>query len=161
MLFRSNMSSRLFQEVREKRGLAYDIHSSLSRYKETGAFVVSAGVENKQVFQTISVIMKVLNKIKKDQVSLAEFRRAKDFCTGQLLMALESTSHHMSWMGEQLISQAKVKTQAQVLKAIEQVAREDLLRVADRIFKNKTLNLAVIGPTQEKTIKKIKGGLEF
>lgn len=156
-----NMSSRLFQEVREKRGLAYDIHSSLSRYKETGAFVVSAGVENKQVFQTISVIMKVLNKIKKDLVSLAEFRRAKDFCTGQLLMALEGTSHHMSWMGEQLISRDRVKTQAQVLKAIEQVSREDLLRVADFIFKDKALNLAVIGPTKEKTIKKIKGGLGF
>jgi len=84
----ANMSSRLFQEIREERGLAYDINSSVDRYKETGAFVVSAGVENKNLGRTVSAIMKILKKVKKHSIGRSEFNRAKDFYTGQLLMGL-------------------------------------------------------------------------
>ncbi len=98
-----NMSSRLFQKVREEAGLAYEISSSIKHYQDTGALVISAGIDNKKVNKAIKVIIGELKKIKSGGVSKAEFIRAKEFYRGQVLMIFEETMHHMLWLGEKFM----------------------------------------------------------
>ncbi|NOX96622.1 MAG: insulinase family protein [Nitrospirae bacterium] len=150
-----NMSSRLFNEVREKRGLAYEIRSTLSPFHDTGAFVISAGVDNRKVTKTIQVILKELNKVKSKPVSRKELRRAKDFVTGQFLLALEDTSSYMHWLGENKLCLGKVPPVEEILEKVNKVTTDDLMRIANRIFTNDNLNLALIGPLKEKEEKEI------
>jgi len=149
------MSSRLFNEVREKRGLAYEIRSTLSPFHDTGAFVISAGVDNRKVTKTIQVILKELNKVKSKPVSRKELRRAKDFVTGQFLLALEDTSSYMHWLGENKLCLGKVPPVEEILEKVNRVTADDLMRIANRIFTNDNLNLALIGPLKEKEEKEI------
>ncbi len=144
-----NMSSRLFNEVREKRGLAYEIHSSLSPFHDTGAFVISAGVDNRKVARTIQVILKELNKVKSRPVPRNELRRAKDFASGQLLLALEDTSNYMHWLGENRLCLGRVPSVEEVLEKVNRVTADDLQRIANQLFSNDNLNLALIGPLKE------------
>jgi len=157
----ANMSSRLFNEVREKRGLAYDIHSSVKKYRDTGAFVVSAGVENGKLSQATGVISEELRKVKRKEVRPAEFRRAKEYYTGQLLMALEDTMSHMLWLGESMVSLNKTKTLKEVLANIEKVEIGDLKGVADRLFRTGHLSFACVGSVRDKQIKKIRQKLSL
>lgn len=146
----ANMSSRLYNEVREKRGLAYDIGTQLRRFHDTGAFLIHAGVDNRKVSLTVSTILKEINRISKHAVSESEFSRAKEYYTGQLLMSLEDTLEHMAWLGEQGITCAEIKSMEDVLGEINKVTIDDILRVAGLIFRNKSLNLSLIGPQKEK-----------
>lgn len=155
----ANMSSRLFQEVREKRGLAYEIGTQLKRYMDTGALLVSAGMEHKNACESINVILKELRKIKKEPLGKKEFNRAKEYFIGQFLLALEDTMDHMIWLGEHLATLDKFYTKEEVLKKINKVSREDILRLAQQIFKTEDLNLALIGPMKEKDKKKIEEAL--
>ncbi len=151
-----NMSSRLFNEVREKRGLAYEIYSGLSLFHDTGAFVISAGVDNRKAIKTIQVILKELNKVKSRAVSRKELHRAKDFVSGQLLLALEDTSNYMHWLGESKLCLGKVPSLEEVLEKVGKVTADDLQRIANRLFRNDNLNLALIGPLkEEKGINKV------
>jgi predicted Zn-dependent peptidase len=155
-----NMSSRLFQEVREKRGLAYEISTHIKWFQDAGAFTIDAGVDNKRIIQALKVILQELKKIKKFSVNKSEFLRAKEYYTGQLLLALEDTMEHMFWIGESTVSLDKVYTLEEVLQELEQVKIEDIKRVANKIFRNKGLNLALIGPITDKEKLKIEGVLD-
>lgn len=151
-----NMSSRLFNEVREKRGLAYEIRSGLSPFHDTGAFIISAGVDNRKVAKTIQVVLKELNKVKSRPVSRKELRRARDFATGQLLLALEETSSYMHWLGESKLCLGRVPSVEEVLDKVNRVTADDLQRIANQLFTNDNLNLALIGPLkEEKEINKV------
>lgn len=150
-----NMSSRLFNEVREKRGLAYEIRSGLSPFHDTGAFVISAGVDNRKVAKTIQVVLNELNKVKSRPVSRKELRRARDFATGQLLLALEDTSSYMHWLGENKLCLGRVPPVEEVLEKVNRVTADDLQRIANQLFTNDNLNLALIGPFREKEEKEI------
>jgi len=145
-----NMSSRLFNEVREKRGLAYEIGSQLKRFYDTGAFVVHAGIDNSKVEAAIGLILKELAKTKKSLVSNDEFKRAKDFYLGHLEMALEDTMDNMLWIGESTITLDKTYALEEVIKEVNKVERKDLLKTANDIFNNKSLNLALIGPISQR-----------
>ncbi|MEW6170228.1 MAG: pitrilysin family protein, partial [Candidatus Omnitrophota bacterium] len=94
----ANMSSRLFQEIREKKGLAYEIGTQIKKFYDTGAFIVKAGMDNQNLEKTVSLILEELGKIKKNLVSKDEFSRAKEFYKGQLSLALEDTLEHMLWV---------------------------------------------------------------
>ncbi|MFA5093018.1 MAG: pitrilysin family protein [Candidatus Omnitrophota bacterium] len=142
----ANMSSRLFNEVREKKGLAYEIGTGVKRYADTGAFVVHAGIDNRKVEDCLSLIFKELRKIRDAQVSKDEFKRAKEFCSGQLSLALEDTMEYMLWMGESVACLDKVHTLEQVIQEINKVSIEDIQAVAKVIFDHKKINLALIGP---------------
>ncbi len=141
-----NMSSRLFNEVREERGLAYDVGSYVRRYNETGAFVVSAGVDNKKPKEALEVILKELEKVTMDPVSVDELRRAKDFYLGQLDLGLENSMNQMLWVGESAVTLGRCRTREEVTQAVEKVGIEDIRRVAQTLFKTSSLNLAVVGP---------------
>ena len=150
----ANMSSRLFNEVREKRGLSYEIGTALRRFADTGAFLVHAGIDNSKVEDALSLIFKELGKTRKSLLRPDEFRRAKEFYLGQLALALEDTMEYMLWMGESVACLDKVYTLKQVIREVDKVALEDVRRVAGQIFNNKAINLALIGPlgSKEKNI---------
>lgn len=152
-----NMSSRLFHEVREKKGLAYDISSSAKHYDDTGSFIISAGLNNKELTSAVDIIIRELTKIKGKLVRQDEFRRAKDFCRGQLLMALENTLSRMTWIGEKVITDDPLDNIDAVLERLDKVTIEDVNRVARRTFRKSNLSMAIIGPVGEAakcTIKK-------
>jgi predicted Zn-dependent peptidase len=143
-----NMSSRLFNEVREERGLAYDVGSYVRRYHDSGAFVVSAGVDNKKPKEALSVILKEMEKISREPVSADELRRAKDFYLGQLDLGLENSMNQMLWVGENVVTLDKCRTQEEVSAQAEKVTPDDIRRVAAELFKTPQLNLALVGPEQ-------------
>ena len=147
----ANMSSRLFNEIREKKGLAYEIGTQARYFYDTGAFFVHAGVDNRKIASAVSTILKEMEKITKFKVRKDEFTRAKEYYTGQLLMSLEDTLDHMLWAGEQEIALRRIKSQQDILAEVRKVAIEDLKRVAKDIFRNNNLSLAVIGPLPSPT----------
>lgn len=157
-----NMSSRLFNEVREKKGLAYEIGTHVKKLKDTGVFFVHAGIDNKNLMQTSRLIFKELDRIKTKRVSSGELRRAKDFFIGQSEMALDDSLEHMLWMGESLTNLGEVQTKEEMRRQIERVSASDVLRVASQIIDWKKLNFAAVGPQSrnvESEIKNIIPGL--
>ena len=142
----ANMSSRLFNEVREKRGLAYEIGTGLKRYHDTGVFLVHAGIDNCKVPDCLGLIFQELGKTKKSLVTKDEFKRAKEFYLGQLSLALEDTMEYMLWMGESVACLDKVYSLEQIIKEVKRIQLEDVRGVAGQIFKNEIINLALIGP---------------
>ncbi len=152
-----NMSSRLFHEVREKRGLAYDISSSAKHYTDAGCFVVSAGINNKELMAAVDIIIKELNKIKDKKIRLDEFRRAKDFCRGQLLMALENTLPHMTWIGEKITNNDPMHSIDSILERLDKVTIDDINRVAKHTFRKSNMSLAMIGPANKNEKESIIG----
>jgi len=145
----ANMSSRLFNELREKRGLAYEIGTLVKRYQDTGAFMVHAGIDNRKVPEALKLILKELQKCKHQQVKTDEFRRAKEFYMGQLMLALEDTLDHMLWIGETTATLDKTYSLDDIIKEVNRVKREDVEQVGEGIFKKENLNLALIGPLKD------------
>ena len=144
----ANMSSRLFNQVRERRGLAYEIGTTLKRFADTGAFLVHAGIDNFKVEDALSLIFKELGKTKKFLMRDDEFKRAKEFYLGQLALALEDTMEYMLWMGENIVCLDKVFTLKQIIKEVDKVTLIDVRQVAGQIFNSKAINLALIGPLE-------------
>ncbi|MCM8760892.1 MAG: insulinase family protein [Candidatus Omnitrophica bacterium] len=155
----ANMSSRLFHIVRDEMGLCYEISSSVRRYEDCGAFVISAGVEEKKLVSALEVILKELTRVSREAVSAEEMRRAKEYYKGQLLFALEDTMSHMLWLGEKLIAGEKDISVKDILDRVEKVTQDDLMRIAQEIFRDANLNLAAIGPIKDDS--KIKNALHF
>jgi predicted Zn-dependent peptidase len=141
----ANMSSRLFNELREKRGLAYDIGTQVRRLEDTGSFIVHAGIDNRKVVKALQVILKELKKVKEKLVAQDEFRRAKEFYKGQLAIGLEDTLEHMFWIGETTATLDKTYSLVDIIKEISRIKREDVREVAKQILQEKKMNLALIG----------------
>ncbi len=144
-----NMSSRLFNEVREKRGLAYSVSSGTKSLNDTGVFLIRAGVDNAKIVDALGLILKILAKVAKSGVADDEFKRAQEYYRGQFLLGLEDTMDKMLWMGGIIISNDKVKTVSEALKKIKAVTKNDIKRVAREILATQRLNCAIIGPMSE------------
>ena len=149
VLLGANMSSRLFHEVREKRGLVYDIGTQIKRYHDTGAFIISAGCDAAKLTTTIRTVIEELRRIKRQRVGPQELRRAKDFYAGQLLMGLEDTMDHMLWMGEQAVTVGRIADAHDVITALERVPPEQIRRAARALFTPERCYLTAIGPVPE------------
>ncbi|MBI3313270.1 MAG: insulinase family protein [Candidatus Omnitrophica bacterium] len=152
----ANMSSRLFEEVREKRGLAYEIKSCLGFYEDAGSLVVSAGVETKKTPQAVGIILRELDKLRKGKIEDDELYRAKDYFTSQLTMALEDTLEHLLWVGERAVYEEELPDHRKICEKIDAVTAEDVRAVADDLFKTANLNLSLIGPADDKIRKKVE-----
>ncbi len=153
-----NMSSRLFNEVREKRGLAYSIGSSTKTYYDTGMFLVRAGVDNKKIVEAIKVIAQELNKVRQKGVTQDEFTRAKEYLLGQLNVELEDTMEHMLWLGDGVITKNRMRTLKSVIASFRKIKKQDITRVAREILNPKRFNLAIVGPVtaqQKKAISQL------
>lgn len=141
-----NMSSRLFNEVREKRGLAYHISSSVAKMKDTGALVIKAGTEHKSLKKTLEVIYRELEKIALGRISVGEFKRGKEFLIGQITLNLEDTMENMLMLGGRLLNAGEVEMPDEIRDKLEAVELDDVKRVAKDILQPKRYNLAVISP---------------
>ncbi len=155
-----NMSSRLFQRVREDRGLAYEIGSQIKRFKDTGYFSISAGVEHKHLFKSIDVILREIKRVRREPVSEKEFEQAREYLTGQLLFSLEDTVEQMSWVGECEMTLGEVQPGEKVLDQIHRVKRRDITEVARAILRLERSNLAMIGPLQPEGKNRLSRMLE-
>lgn len=152
----ANMSSRLFENVREKKGLAYEIGTGIKRYSDTGAFIVNAGIDHKKTKEAVSLIVKELKSLKEKLVPHDELRRAKEYFRVQLSLALEDTLDHMLWLGEPVIMTDKTPDKKDIIKKIMAVSSADIKRVAKNIFVPSGANLAIIGPLKDKEQKNME-----
>ncbi len=144
-----NMSSRLFQVIRERHGLAYSIQSSTSYLSDTGALLISAGLDTKRLQRALALILTELRKISRQPPSGTELQRAKDYAIGQMRLGLESTANRMMWLGEHLLAYGTIQTPAEVERHIAGVMATDVQKAAADIFRNNRLNVAVITPSKD------------
>jgi len=149
ILLGANMSSRLFHIVRDEMALCYEISSTIRKYEDCGAFVFSAGVDNKKLVRALEVILKEIGRLKTEPVGMEELNRAKEYYKGQLLFALEDTMSRMLWIGDRIISGERDFTVGNILERIDRIKPEDIMRVSACTFKDGGLNLAVIGPVKD------------
>ncbi|OGW82166.1 MAG: hypothetical protein A3G33_10590 [Omnitrophica bacterium RIFCSPLOWO2_12_FULL_44_17] len=152
----ANMSSRLFEEIRERRGLAYDIKSGASFLNDTGALLISAGVEPEKTPVSIRVIMKELGKLKHKKVPVEELDRAKEYFLGQLTIGLEDTLDQALWAGDRVLYGGSIPTLEEIKDAVKRATGEDIQRLAGKIFQTSKVRLALIGPLNKKFEEKIK-----
>jgi len=141
-----NMSSRLFQVVREDRGLAYNIYSSLSFFDDTGDLVISAGLDTENVAKTLSLIQRELRRLTTTPPAASELRRARDYVIGQIDLSLENTESLMMWLGEQLLGYGQVVSPAEVKRRLSQVTASEIRGAARDFFRGERLNLALVSP---------------
>ncbi len=139
-----SMSSRLFQNVREKRGLAYAVFSNLSAYRDAGSLTVYAGCANEAVREVVRLVVAELRGMKLEPPA-AELRRAKDHLKGSLMLSLESTSSRMSNLARQEMYFDRQFSLDETIESIEQVSAEDVVRVARDLFANGSLGATVLG----------------
>jgi len=145
----ANMSSRLFHIVRDEMALCYEISSSVRKHEDTGAFIVSAGVDTAKAPQAFEVIFRILAQMKKKAVAKEELHRAKEYFKGQFLFALEDTMSYMLWLGEKMAAGEKEYNVKKIVERIEAVDGDVILRVARDILRDDRLNVALIGPLKE------------
>ncbi len=148
MILGENMSSRLFQVIRERHGLAYSIQSSTSYFADTGALLISAGLDTKRLQRALALILAELRKISKQPPSAVDLQRAKDYAIGQMRLGLEGTANRMMWLGEHLLAYGKIQLPAEVEKEIAAVTLADVQGTAADLFRNNRLNVAVITPSK-------------
>jgi predicted Zn-dependent peptidase len=141
-----NMSSRLFQIIREDRGLAYSIFSSPSFFADTGDLVISAGLETSNAGEALGLIIRELRTLAKKAPSPGELRRARDYIFGQIDLGSESTENQMNWLGEQLLGYGKIFSPATVKKRLEKVTASEIRAVAAEFFRPENLTLALVSP---------------
>ncbi|HEX7862544.1 MAG TPA: pitrilysin family protein [Verrucomicrobiae bacterium] len=147
-----NMSSRLFQVVREDNGLAYSICSSLSFFDDVGTLNVSAGVETDKLEKALKLIVAELAILTEQLPAKGELRRARDYIFGQLDLNLENTENQMTWLGEQYLGYGKVVSPEEVKSRIAEVTPSEIRAVARDFFCPDRLNLAVVSP-----LKNVRG----
>jgi len=139
------MSSRLFLEIRERRGLAYDIHSYVDHFLDSGAITIYAGVDPKHIDATIEGILEELRLLKED-IPEAELAKVKELSKGRLLLRMEDTRSVAGWMGGQELLAGYIRTVDEVVSIIDAIAPQELKRIAKQLLVSEKLNLAIVGP---------------
>ncbi|MEK9147047.1 MAG: pitrilysin family protein [Patescibacteria group bacterium] len=143
------MSSRLFVNVREKRGLAYYVRADHESYLDTGTLVAAAGVDLKRIDDALAVILEQFVDLANKKVAPAELKKAKEGIKGRLVLSWEDSRTIAFGYGADELYEGKIRTQAELMRAIDAVTAEDVLRVAQFMVANNKLNLAVIGPFKD------------
>jgi len=146
------MSSRLFLEIREKRGLAYAIHSYADHFLDTGSLTIYAGIDPKHLSLAIGAILEELNRLK-EQIPEREISKAKELCKGRLLLQMEDTRSVAGWLGSQELLLGEILTIDQVVSIIDSIQASDLLRVAQGLLVGERLNLAIVGAVEDKSLE--------
>jgi len=146
------MSSRLFLEIREKRGLAYAIHSYTDHFLDTGSLTIYAGIEPKHLPLAIGAILEELNRLK-EGIPEREIFKAKELCKGRLLLQMEDTRSVSGWLGSQELLLGEIFTIDQIVSIIDSIQAGDLLRVAQDLLLGERLNLAIVGAVDNKSLE--------
>lgn len=147
------MSSRMFLQVRERRGLAYAVKTSMDRYSDCGYMGTYVGADVKKATEAVSVALEEHYKLAngKSPVTKKEFVKAKEFIKGHLALALEDTKDVASFFGDQELFLGKILTPEEVFKRIDNVGLDEILYEAKRLFVPERLNLSIIGPYKSET----------
>ncbi|HEV3331462.1 MAG TPA: pitrilysin family protein [Bryobacteraceae bacterium] len=144
-LLGGGMSSRLFQNIRERQGLAYAVFSELSPYRDTGCLSIYAGTSVESARQVVESIVKEFHDLKEHPVADEELRRAKDHLKGSLMLSLESTASRMTNLARQEMYFGRFFTLDELVESIEAVTAADVLRIAQTFFDSKQIGLTVLG----------------
>ncbi len=147
-----SMSSRLFLSVRERLGLAYYISASYENYSDSGYLGVKMGVDidPKKIKKAVKTVMKEIRKMRDKKVSDKELKKAKDNLKGRMALTLESSDEIASFLVSQELARKKIMRPKEIIDQINKVTAADIARVAKDIFKNEKINLAMIGPGEDK-----------
>jgi predicted Zn-dependent peptidase len=149
-IFGGSPSSRLFQEVRERRGLAYAVYSFASFYQDAGQVGLYLGTRGESLAEALAVVIAELERLREDPASEEELARAKDNLKGRVVLALESTGARMNRLGSEVLAGAPLLSLDEMLERIEAVSREHLVELAAELWAPERLSCAGIGPDEER-----------
>lgn len=142
-------SSRLFQEIREKRGMAYSVFSFVSQYQESGQLGIYVGTRAENVGSCLEIVAEQVGELAAGRITPAELQRAKDNVKGRILLAMESTASRMSRLGKSLVTGVELLTAEQVIRSLERVQADELAAIATDLLAPGRLSAAGIGPDED------------
>ncbi len=148
-LLGENMSSRLFQSVRERSGLCYSIQSSYQLFEETGAFTVSGGFDALRAESALRLTVKELRRVIEAKVGSRELKRAKDYLLGTFRLGLEGSGNQMMFIGESMLNYGRVVNPEETIVGISAVTPDDVRRVAEDVFEPARMTLALVVPKEQ------------
>ena len=149
VLLGGNMSSRLFQEIREKRGLAYSIFSYISSYSDCGYLAIYLGVDRDSVNESLSLVAREISTLQNTPVTGEELMNAKDFIKSGMFLAMENMEAIMTRIAKNEMYFGKYIPLAEVVESIDHVTGEDILRLANKIFSRQELTIVGLGPLEK------------
>jgi predicted Zn-dependent peptidase len=141
-----NMSSRLFQVLREQHGLAYSIQSSFQLFDETGALLIGAGLDRERTLRAVDLMARELKRLRDRPVGAAELRRAKDYLLGQMKLGLESTTNRMMWIGENMMTFGRVISPEEAEEALQRISAVELHSLARQILSASRASVSLVSP---------------
>jgi predicted Zn-dependent peptidase len=147
-VFGSGMSSRLFQNIREKLGLVYSVCAGHSAYMNTGIFDISAGMNPDNVERVAELISKEVKRVKKEKLSSNEVARAKEQLKGSYILSYESTGARMQGAGRSMLLNKPILTQEEALEKIDNVTTDSVAAIIDKVLDTDTLSVAAVGPIE-------------
>lgn len=145
-----NMSSRLFQSIREEHGLAYAVGSYLHVLEETGALVVSASVDHKDLLPCLRLLSAEIRRLKSRLIPREELERAKDYVTVQTRLGLESTTSQMMWIGENILAYDRFTSPEEAIHSVNTLSSENLRTLVRQSFSSNCISLALVGPKRSR-----------
>ncbi|HKZ71734.1 MAG TPA: insulinase family protein, partial [Nitrospirota bacterium] len=148
----SSMSSRLFQEVREKRGLVYTIYSYISSFTDVGLLNIYAGTSKEALPVVLELVIREIRKIRKNGISRKEMIRVRNQMKGNLMLGLESTSNRMSRLARDEIYFSRYFSPEEIIDEIEKITPSQIRDLTEGLFKTPYLSLAVLGPVNKEMI---------
>ena len=143
------MSSRLFQEIREKRGLAYSVYSYRSLFADTGTFAVYAGTTPQNAETVIDIVLGQFEDVLANGLSAAELERAKGHLKGSLVLSSEDPSSRMNRLGRQQLTTGEILSIDELIARFDRITMDDVQRVAERLFSPRRFRVTVVGPFDE------------
>ena len=152
MILGGSMSSRLFIQIRERRGLAYMVKSGGETFRDAGFFYVRAGLDAKNINGALAVMHNEIEKIKDAGVTQRELKDAKTHIRGSLTLSLEDSSAQADWYARQALFMDSIKTPEQKLREIERVTNEQIRDVARRVFHSDEMRVAVVGDVEAESV---------
>lgn len=144
-IFGGSMSSRLFQDIREDKGLVYSIYSYPSSYKDSGIFTIYAALNPDYFIEVIDIIMENIRIIKNDYLTEEEIYRSKEQLKGNYILGLESTSSRMTSIGKSELLLGKVISPQEIATRIDKIELKDIINVVDKVFDKNKYNIAYVG----------------
>ena len=146
----AGMSSRLFSKLREEMGVGYYVRAYNDVFTDHGFFQISAGVDNKRIDEVILAVLEECRKLMKEEVSEEELNKVKECLIGNMKLSLESSDDIANFYGGQELLKKEIKSAGEKAKELRKVTAKEIKKLANEIFKNEKLNLALIGPFKEK-----------
>lgn len=154
-LLGDGMSSRLFLNLRERQGLAYDVSSSINNFRDCGSLVVYCGVEPKKTREAVKSIVSELHGMHQE-VPYPELNKAKEYAKGRLLLRMEDSRSVAAWLGTQELLLGEIDTVDEVIQQIDEITTADVARVAQRVLEEDKMRLAIVGPHRsDKLLRKL------